>query len=74
MDAMGNLDLDLGVRTCQSFVHRRSTTPVYRRPRPVELSFGGNVAQALVVLQLMQVVEEDRGVGTRPRKPLVKQL
>ena len=27
-----------GIRSCQSFVHRRSTTPVYRRPRPVELS------------------------------------
>ena len=38
VDAMGNLDLDLGIRSCQSFVHRRSTTPVYRRPRPVELS------------------------------------
>ena len=35
------------------------------------LSFGGNVAQALVVLQLMPAVEEDRGVGTRRRKPLV---
>ena len=42
VDAMGSLDLDLdldlGIRSCQSFVHRRSATPVYRRPRPVELS------------------------------------
>ena len=38
VDVMGNLDLDLGIRSWQSFVHRRSTTPVHHRPRPVELN------------------------------------
>lgn len=38
VDVMGNLDLYLGIRSWQSFVHCRSTTPVHHRPRLVELN------------------------------------